>query len=114
MRNASTRIKIRNGMVSAGEASWVCFAENVEPEEVVKALKASRKVTLARLSKRHPRAPTPVGVADSDKIHVGQIRRDGAIQEAYWLWVVADAPALDPATHAVQFAERALGVAKKP
>lgn len=94
-------------------AIWVRFAENVEPEAVAKVLKASRKVTIARPTKRSPRAPTPVDVADSDKIHIGPIRRDGAIQEGYWLWVVADALALDPAAHAVLFAEKALGVAKK-
>jgi aspartate-semialdehyde dehydrogenase len=94
-------------------AIWVRFAENVEPEAIAKVLKASRKTKLARPTKRNPRAPTPVDVTDSDKIHVGPIRRDGAVHEGYWLWAVADAMALDPAANAVLFAERALGVTKK-
>ena len=78
------RVPVFHGYAAA---IWVRLAENVEPEAVAKVLKASRNITVAGSGKRPRPAPTPVGIAESNKIHVGPIRRDGSVPEAYWLWL---------------------------
>lgn len=50
-------------------------------------------------SRRAATAPTPVGVSESEKIHLAAVRRSG---EGFWLWVVADSTAYDPAAAAVE------------
>lgn len=54
--------------------------------------------------------PSPVGVADSNRIHVGGIRRPAeSSTPGFWLWAVADTPLYDPALAAVELAKSALG-----
>lgn len=89
---------------------WVRFTDNVEPEALTKALRTSKSLSLPRSGKRDRQIPSPVSVAESGKIHVGQIRRDGSIPGAYWLWVVADSMALDPALRAILLAENLLEI----
>jgi aspartate-semialdehyde dehydrogenase len=89
---------------------WADIANPVEPEAVVKTLGRSRRIKAP--GKRSSRIPSPVSVAESDKIHVGGIRRDGTKRGGFWIWAVADSLALDPAAQAIQLAEKAFGISK--
>jgi aspartate-semialdehyde dehydrogenase len=89
---------------------WVDLAETAEPEAIVKTLGASRRIKAP--GKRSPGTPTPVSVAESDKIHFGGVRRDGTTPGGFWIWAVADSIALDPASHAIQMTERVFGIKK--
>jgi aspartate-semialdehyde dehydrogenase len=90
---------------------WVVLAEPAEPEAVTKTLAASRRIKAP--GKRSPSVPTPVSVAESDKIHFGRVRHDPSTPGGFWIWAVADSIALDPAAHAIQLAEKAFGIKKK-
>jgi aspartate-semialdehyde dehydrogenase len=90
---------------------WVRFADMVEPESVAKAFRASRRIK-APAAKRPVQSISPVSVAESNKIHVGSVRRDESSTSAFWIWAVADSLVLEPAAQAVQLAERVLGVSK--
>lgn len=88
---------------------WVRLAEAVEREAVEQALRASRKLDLGKPDKQSKTA-SPVSVAGSEKIRVGRLRRDSSTAGGFWLWVVADALAVDAAANAVRLAEKLLGI----
>lgn len=89
---------------------WVDLGEGVEPETVMKRLGASKRIKSR--GKRASQIPSPVSVAESDKIHLGAVRRDASTPGGFWIWAVADSLALDPAAQAVQLAEKAFGISK--
>lgn len=56
-------------------------------------------------------SPSPVSISESERIHMGSIRRSGASAagpEGFWLWSVADSTAYDPAVAAVEAVKRLL------
>jgi len=59
---------------------------------------------------RTAKPPSAIGVAESDKIHVGGIRRPSEISRpGFWVWVAADTTAYDAGAAAVDLAKAALG-----
>jgi aspartate-semialdehyde dehydrogenase len=87
---------------------WIQLNDELEEGRIIKTLDEVDKVDIT--SSEEPSTASPVSVAESERIHVGSVRRDGSSPRAYWLWVVADAIAVDTAVHAVCAAERILGV----
>ena len=87
----------------------------VEPEDVVeqrKVVAAFREPPFAIETARTAKTPSPVSVAESNRIHIGGIRRPSEVSQAsrpgFWLWAVADTTAYDPALAAVELAKTAL------
>ncbi len=91
---------------------WVDLGEDAVKDDVIKALGRSRNIVLPPLGKRSQRIPSPVSVAESTKIHVGFVRPDESTPGGFWLWVVADSLALDPAYNAILLAEKILRVSR--
>ncbi len=89
---------------------WIQLKDPIEEGRLIKALGESGEIDTA--SSKKPATASPVSVSSSERIHVGSVRRDPSSKGAYWLWVVADALAVDTAVHAVRIAERILGVVK--
>ena len=87
---------------------WIQLKDQVEEGRLIKALDESGQIDTT--STKEPATASPVSVADSERIHVGSVRRDTSAKGAYWFWIVADALAVDTAVHAVRTAERMLGV----
>ena len=93
-----------------GLTLWVRSADDATTDQISKAIRASSALRLARSGTK---APSPVSVAESDKIHVGGIRRDESTPGGFWLWVVADEMAIDPAAKVVAVVETLLGINPK-
>ena len=89
---------------------WVRLADDATTDQISKAIRAS---SVLRLSRSGTKAASPVSVSESDKIHVGAIRRDGSTAGGFWLWVVADEVAVDPAAKVVPLVEKLLGIDQK-
>jgi aspartate-semialdehyde dehydrogenase len=87
---------------------WIQLEDEIEEGSLIKALEQSGIIDAT--SSSEPAGASPVSVADSESVHVGSVRADTSSRGAYWLWVVADALAVDTAVHAVRTAERILGV----
>jgi aspartate-semialdehyde dehydrogenase len=86
---------------------WVETKEPMEP----KALRVrfrSRPFESAK-STRGAKAPSPVSVAGSEKVHIGPVLRSPAAgPSGLWIWAVADSTAYDPAVDAVRIARSIL------
>ncbi|MFQ5789949.1 MAG: Asd/ArgC dimerization domain-containing protein, partial [Acidobacteriota bacterium] len=83
---------------------WLQTAETAEPEALGRALRACRRISVPRRrGKGSPSSPSAVSVSESDRIHVA-LRPDGASPGGFWLWIVADSGAVDPARTAVALA----------
>jgi aspartate-semialdehyde dehydrogenase len=89
---------------------WIELKDPIEEEKLIQSIEESGLIDTSSLNTSV--AASPVSVAESDRIHVGSLRRDGSSSSAFWLWVVADTLAVDTATYAVRAAERILGVAQ--
>jgi aspartate-semialdehyde dehydrogenase len=50
--------------------------------------------------------PTPAMTKDKDEVFVGRIRKDLSINNAFWMWVVANNIRKGAATNAIQIAEK--------
>lgn len=86
---------------------WVELGKPVERRSVVAAF---REAPFTIDTARRPKSPSPVSVAESNRIHVGSIRCPQEIsQPGCWVWAVADTTAYDPALAAVELAREALG-----
>lgn len=91
-----------------GLALWVRLgSETVEPSELARAWRSAKRIQQAR-GRGPGKAPSPVSVAESEKVHVGPARPTGARPGDFWLWASADRLAIDPADNAVRVAARLL------
>jgi aspartate-semialdehyde dehydrogenase len=89
---------------------WVELAEPVEAREL-KARFGSKPFATFPPSKssRSVKAPSPVAIAASESVHVGPIRKGrGGGPSGFWIWLVADTTAYDPAGAAVEIATKVL------
>jgi aspartate-semialdehyde dehydrogenase len=91
-------------------ALWVCLADDVTTDIISKAIRASNALQLTPSGGKSSKVPSPVGVSESDKVHVGWIRRDQSKPGGFWLWVVADGMAVDPAMKVIPLVEKLLGI----
>ena len=87
---------------------WVSLEGDPSVEELAASL---RKGQLAVHRAEGAKAiPTPVSAGELDRIQVGRLRRDGSTRGGFWIWVVSDLSAVEPATRAIRLAEKLLGV----
>lgn len=86
---------------------WVELEEAVEPKELRARFTAASFETSK--TARAARAPSPVGIAGSESIHVGPFRKGrGQGPAGFWIWVAADTTAYEPAAAAVAIARNVL------
>ncbi len=86
------------------EAVYIETAQPISPEAVRKLLAKSPGITVMDDPKTKL-YPMPKDCAGKDDVFVGRIRRDPAVKNGLWLWVVADNLRKGAATNAVQIAE---------
>ena len=80
---------------------WVELEAPVEQRALVACFK---EAPFALDTGRGAKSPTPVGAADSNKIHIGGLRRPTELSRpGFWLWAVADTTAYDSGSTAVEF-----------
>ncbi|GMR24309.1 MAG: aspartate-semialdehyde dehydrogenase [Acidobacteriota bacterium] len=88
---------------------WVELEDAAEQRAIVSAF---REPPFTIETTRTAKTPSPVSVAESNRIHVGGIRRPLEVSQAsrpgFWIWAVADTTAYDPALAAVELAKTAL------
>ena len=85
---------------------WVELEHAAEQRAIVAAF---RKPPCTIDTGRTAKTPSPVGVAESNRIHIGGIRRPVEVSRpGFWLWAVADTTVYDPALAAVELAKVAL------
>jgi len=85
---------------------WAELGRPVDQRAVVAAF---REAPFAIETARSPKSPSPVTVAESNRIHVGSIRCPSEVtQPGCWIWSVADTTAYDSALAAVEVARAAL------
>ncbi len=82
-------------------ALWVETRERVDVKTIRAAFR-SKPFETPR-SARGAKAPSPVSAAGSETIHIGPVRAAAASgPPGFWLWVVADTTAYDPASAAIE------------
>ena len=88
---------------------WVELEDAAEQRAIVAAF---REPPFAIETARTAKTPSPVSVAESNRIHIGGIRCPAEVSQTsrpgFWLWAVADTTAYDPALAAVELAKTAL------
>lgn len=85
---------------------WV---ELLEPVEERRLKECFREAPFAIASGRGASEPSPISVAESNRIHVGGLRRPTeASRPGFWLWAVADATVYDPGAAAIEIAKSRL------
>lgn len=89
---------------------WVRLEDDVTTDGLLKALRASNALQLSAAGGRNTKVPSPVSVSESNQIHVGWVRRDESTAGGFWLWVVADGMAIDPAAKVIPLIEKLLGI----
>lgn len=73
----------------------------LDVEEIRGLLKAAPEMTVYSGASY----PTPRFLNDSDRVHVGRLRRDPCDEKAGWFWVVSDNLRIGAALNAIQIAE---------
>ena len=81
-------------------ALWVETRERVDVKTIRAAFR-SKPFETPR-SARGAKAPSPVSAAGSETIHIGPVRAAASGPPGFWLWVVADTTAYDPASAAIE------------
>jgi aspartate-semialdehyde dehydrogenase len=81
--------------------------KELSPEDIVSLLSGEDWATVYPSNAEYP---MPLEVANSDKIHVGRIRKDSSVDHGIVLWVVADNLRRGAALNMVQMAERLMQV----
>lgn len=97
----TVRVPVKTGH---SEAVYIETAKPISPEKVRELLKKSPGICVLDDPKNKV-YPTPIGSEGKDDVFVGRIRRDPAVKNGLWLWVVADNLRKGAATNAVQIAE---------
>lgn len=86
---------------------WVELKEALEARELAGRF---RSAPFERAKKsRAGRAPSPVGIAGSSKVHLGPVRKGRTTgPQGFWLWAVADTTSYDPSRAAIEIAKEVL------
>ncbi len=87
---------------------WVQLASDATPEGVIAAMGEREGIEVGEALEHSAAIATPVSVAGSDKVHVGNLRPDRARAGAFRLWVVADSVAVDAAANSLALAKKLL------
>jgi aspartate-semialdehyde dehydrogenase len=80
------------------------FAESVQLEDAIKALKKAPGVSVTDLKNRYHYA-TPVDCAGRDEVFVSRVRKDTSRDNSLCMWIVSDNMRKGAALNAVQIAE---------
>ena len=102
MENALTVSLVQVPVFHGYAASiWVELEAPVEQRTLVACFK---EPPFALETGRGAKSPTPVGAAESNRIHIGGLRRPiERSRPGFWLWAVADTTAYDSGSTAVEF-----------
>jgi len=88
---------------------WVELEQAAEQRAIVTAF---REPPFTIDTARTAKTPSPVSVAETNRIHIGGIRHPLEVSQVsrpgFWLWAVCDTTAYDPALAAVELAKTAL------
>ncbi len=95
------RVPVRTGH---SEAVYLETVQPIAPQKVRQLLKKSPGVTVLD-DPPNKVYPMPIDAEGKDDVFVGRIRRDPAVKNGLWLWVVSDNLRKGAATNAVQIAE---------
>ncbi len=97
----TVRVPVKTGH---SEAVYIETAKPITPQKVRQILEKSPGVCVVDDLKNKV-YPMPLDAEGKDDVFVGRIRRDPAVKNGLWLWVVADNLRKGAATNAVQIAE---------
>jgi aspartate-semialdehyde dehydrogenase len=97
----TVRVPVKTGH---SEAVYIETAKPITPQRVRQILEKSAGVRVVDDLKNKV-YPMPIDAEGKDDVFVGRIRRDPAVKNGLWLWVVADNLRKGAATNAVQIAE---------
>jgi aspartate-semialdehyde dehydrogenase len=87
---------------------WVELEDPLEAKEV--SARFRRAPFESARAARTARAPSPVGIAGSSKIHLAPVRKGRSTgPRGFWIWAVADTAIYHPAEAAVEIAKELLG-----
>lgn len=95
------RVPVKTGH---SEAVYIETAKPISPEKVRALLRKSPGICVLDDPKNKV-YPMPIDSEGKDDVFVGRIRRDPAVKNGLWLWIVADNLRKGAATNAVQIAE---------
>lgn len=95
------RVPVRTGH---SEAVYLETVQPIAPQKVRQLLKKSPGITVLD-DPPNKVYPMPIDAQGKDDVFVGRIRRDPAVKNGLWLWVVSDNLRKGAATNAVQIAE---------
>ncbi len=97
----TVRVPVKTGH---SEAVYIETKKTISPQEVRKILKKSPGIVVID-DPKNKLYPMPVNCEGRDEVFVGRIRKDPALKNGLWLWIVADNLRKGAATNAVQIAE---------
>jgi aspartate-semialdehyde dehydrogenase len=97
----TVRVPVKTGH---SEAVYIETAKPITPQRVRQILEKSAGVRVVD-DLKNKIYPMPIDAEGKDDVFVGRIRRDPAVKNGLWLWVVADNLRKGAATNAVQIAE---------
>ena len=97
----TVRVPVKTGH---SEAVYIETAKPITPDQVRKLLQKSPGITIMDDPKKKL-YPMPADCEGKDDVFVGRIRRDPAVKNGLWLWIVSDNLRKGAATNAVQIAE---------
>lgn len=96
---------VRVPVISAhSESVYIETKKPISPDAVRAILKKTSGV-IVKDDPKNKLYPMPKDAAGRDEVFVGRIRRDPAVKNGMWLWIVADNLRKGAATNAVQIAE---------
>ena len=97
----TVRVPVRTGH---SESVYIETRDSISADQVRKLLKKSPGIIVQDDPKNNS-YPMPKDAEGRDEVFVGRIRRDPAVKNGLWLWIVADNLRKGAATNAVQIAE---------
>lgn len=97
----TVRVPVRTGH---SEAVYIETKDPITPDAVRKLLRKSPGIKIVD-DPKNKLYPMPRDCEGKDEVFVGRIRRDPAVKNGLWLWIVADNVRKGAALNAVQIAE---------
>ena len=97
----TVRVPVLNGH---SEAIYLETQKSISPEQVRALLRKAPGIILMD-DPQNNIYPMPIHCDGKDEVFIGRIRRDSAVKNGLWLWVVSDNLRKGAATNAVQIAE---------
>jgi len=97
----TVRVPVRTGH---SEAIYIETGKPLEPEKIREILSKAPGIVVVDEPKNNL-YPMPKDAEGKDEVFVGRIRKDPAVKNGLWIWVVADNLRKGAATNAVQIAE---------